>query len=583
MWGCFGRAKVEILDMRLSTYITEVLGIDDNDDGAGKDVEENRTVHKEPASSIDDSFFDLQELLDETRAIMQSLGIEEEQTQPYDAIWLQQQLKHLPADLFEHVLGMLREKEAENDLLDVLGYENIELVGKILEHRNEILQSHGLSEDEGPAFGQKIVIRTASQKRALSGKKGRKRATNSLEALVDQRTEQPQYPHVYGKPQTATFTGHQQFALPEGARHLNEATYEEFTLPPSEHGQSDARVQSMKLVAISSLADPVLAKAFPSYSTLNRMQSIVFPAAYHSNENLLVSAPTGAGKTDIALLAILKCLRDNSGAASPDACKIKNEFKIVYVAPMKALAVEVVDKFARRLRPFGVHVRECTGDTQLTRTQLAEANVLVTTPEKWDVLTRKSDEELVDQVQLLIIDEVHLLHDSRGAVLEAIVARTLRQVEQSQRMIRIVGLSATLPNYKDIAAFLRVNPWSGMFYFDASFRPVPLTQTVIGVKGRNLRTVADTTMSVCYRKAVHFVRHGHQVMVFVHGRNDTVRTARALIRLAGDDDTLALFSAKDTPGSFEAVQSANRTRNRDLRDLFELGFGVHHAGTDRVS
>jgi replicative superfamily II helicase len=58
-------------------------------------------------------------------------------------------------------------------------------------------------------------------------------------------------------------------------------------------------------------------------------------------------------------------------------------------------------------------------------------------------------------VKLLIIDEVHLLHEDRGAVIESIVARTLRQVESSQSLIRIVGLSATLPNYVDVADFLR--------------------------------------------------------------------------------------------------------------------------------
>ena len=83
--------------------------------------------------------------------------------------------------------------------------------------------------------------------------------------------------------------------------------------------------------------------------------------------------------------------------------------------------------------------------------------MIVTTPEKWDVITRKTlgDSELVGKVKLLIIDEVHLLHDDRGSVLESIVARTLREVEMSQRLIRIVGLSATLPNFIDVGRFLR--------------------------------------------------------------------------------------------------------------------------------
>ena len=76
-------------------------------------------------------------------------------------------------------------------------------------------------------------------------------------------------------------------------------------------------------------------------------------------------------------------------------------------------------------------------------------------------------------MQLIIIDEVHLLHDSRGPVLEAIIARTMRQIEDTQQSVRIVGLSATLPNYKDVAALLRVQP-KDLFYFDSRYRPVPL-------------------------------------------------------------------------------------------------------------
>lgn len=71
----------------------------------------------------------------------------------------------------------------------------------------------------------------------------------------------------------------------------------------------------------------------------------------------------------------------------------------------------------------------------------------------------------------MIIDEIHLLHDSRGPVIEAIVARTMRTYGEEQT--RIVGLSATLPNYGDVAAFIRVKP-SGVFHFDNSYRPVPL-------------------------------------------------------------------------------------------------------------
>lgn len=81
----------------------------------------------------------------------------------------------------------------------------------------------------------------------------------------------------------------------------------------------------------------------------------------------------------------------------------------------------------------------------------------------------------------MIIDEIHLLHDSRGPVLESLIARTIWQIEQTKKFVRIVGLSATFPNYTDLAAILRVKLDEGLFFFDNSFRPVPLEQLYIGI------------------------------------------------------------------------------------------------------
>ena len=65
------------------------------------------------------------------------------------------------------------------------------------------------------------------------------------------------------------------------------------------------------------------------------------------------------------------------------------------------------------------------------------------------------------------------------------MARMIRQVETTQENIRFVGLSATLPNYQDVATFLRVDPAKGLFYFDNSFRPIPLEQMYIGITEKN--------------------------------------------------------------------------------------------------
>ena len=82
-------------------------------------------------------------------------------------------------------------------------------------------------------------------------------------------------------------------------------------------------------------------------------------------------------------------------------------------------------------------------------------------------------------------------------MLESIVARTIRQIEATQEIVRLVGLSATLPNYEDVATFLRVDPAKGLYFFDNSFRPVPLEQSYIGVTEKKALKRFQVSRSEC--------------------------------------------------------------------------------------
>lgn len=261
-----------------------------------------------------------------------------------------------------------------------------------------------------------------------------------------------------------------------------------------------------------------------------------------------------------------------------------DDFKIVYVAPMKALAAEITQKLGSRLAWLGIRCREYTGDMHLTKAEIVSTQIIVTTPEKWDVVTRKGtgDTELVQKVRLLIIDEVHMLHDERGAVLESLVARTERQVESTQSLIRIVGLSATLPNYIDVADFLKVNRQAGLFYFDASFRPVPLEQHFIGVKGKaGSKQSRENLDQIAFEKVREMLRRDHQVMVFVHSRRDTTATAKMLYEKAVDDVCVDLFDPTYHPKYEAALRDMKSCKARELRELLPKGLGVHHAGMSR--
>lgn len=90
--------------------------------------------------------------------------------------------------------------------------------------------------------------------------------------------------------------------------------------------------------------------------------------------------------------------------------------------------------------------------------------------------------------------------------------------------------------------------------------------------------------NVCYDHVEAAVKAGHQVMVFVHSREETRTTADALLDIARERQHQALFSARSNDSArlsqFEPL--VRKSRNQHIRRLFECGIGIHHAGLMRV-
>lgn len=522
-----------------------------------------------------------------------------EHTGSFDYGWLVSKSEKLAStrpgmtgeELAQQIADVLAMESSDDELqmvlAEVVGFDDLDFVIELIAHRSEILSSKASRAQKQPdgSIGPRLLTRAEREQLLRQQDYEHKHAP----LAPAQTREEPRYPHVYKIYDTRNTlaVGGKKYGLPVGSKQIEEQRYTEVMVPAT-RGVSPVG-PNQKLVQISSL-DGLCRGTFKGYKTLNRMQSLLYDVAYKTSENMLICAPTGAGKTDAAMLTILNAISKNvtpNPHEDPSATEFTvqlDDFKIVYVAPMKALAAEVTEKIGKRLSWLGIQVRELTGDMQLTKREIVETQIIVTTPEKWDVVTRKStgDTELVQKVRLLIIDEVHMLHDERGAVIESLVARTERQVESTQSMIRIIGLSATLPNYTDVADFLKVNRMAGMFFFDASFRPVPLEQHFIGVKGKpNSKQSRENLDIVTFEKVREMLEQGHQVMVFVHSRKDTVLTARTFKQMAAEQGCEDLFLAQDHPGYSQAVKDLKTARARELRDLFAAGFGTHHAGLTR--
>ena len=304
---------------------------------------------------------------------------------------------------------------------------------------------------------------------------------------------------------------------------------------------------------------PEFADVFP-FERFNRMQREALPALVGKEGNVVVSAPTASGKTVLAELAICRALDRGETA--------------LFVAPLRALTNEKEAEW-ERFESLGYSVYVVTGERDLNSRRAKRADVLVMTPEKVDSATRKHDSpkyEFITDVACCVIDEVHLLDaDRRGSVLEVAVSRLRRLCEP-----RIVALSATMGNVRDVAEWLDAPP-ECTFDFGSDYRPVDLHADV------RTYTHGENAFADKYRRlyraldiAEPHLREEGQALVFVASRQDTVRAAeKARDELASRDVPMAARGDSDFQGRAEELE------NTSLRRSVTDGVAFHHAGLSK--
>ena len=323
-------------------------------------------------------------------------------------------------------------------------------------------------------------------------------------------------------------------------------------------------VQGIPLVSLDELPDRL--RSVFRYPLFNAIQSKCFPTAYKSDDNLVVSAPTGGGKTAIMEMAICRLIHGFN----------TDQYKIVYMAPTKSLCSERQRDWQAKFVTLDLKCAELTGDTdqgQLRNVQ--SASIVITTPEKWDSMTRKWKDQsrLMQMVKLFLIDEVHILKDSRGATLEAVVSR-MKSIGSN---VRFVALSATVPNSEDIATWLGRNHTSQHLpatreKFGEEFRPVRLQKHVVGIPYRGNDFGFE---SVCDPRLPDIIaRYSRKkpIMVFCITRKSAVNTAKLLANV------WATEQSRDR--HWEGPTQRLVVQDPELRNTLSSGVAFHHAGLD---
>jgi activating signal cointegrator complex subunit 3 len=348
-----------------------------------------------------------------------------------------------------------------------------------------------------------------------------------------------------------------------GCENVLPVSFQHLILPDTHPPHTD--LLDIHPVPVTALNNPVYEALYTRFAHFNPVQSQTFHVLYHTDSNVLVGAPTGSGKTITAEIAILRMLSTAPGA------------KAVYIAPLKALARERLADWKKKLGgELGLSVVELTGDVTPDIALLKKSDVIITTPEKWDGITRGwAQRSYVKMVGLVIIDEIHLLGVDRGPVLEVIVSRMRFISSHTARPVRIVGLSTALANARDLADWLGIQN-VGMYNFRPSVRPIPMSIYIQGFPGKHYCPRMATMNKPAYAS---ILEHSPQkpVLVFVSSRRQTRLTALDLISCCASDDNPKQFLHM----SEEEISSISETlRDGALRDTIVFGVGIHHAGLD---
>ncbi len=275
------------------------------------------------------------------------------------------------------------------------------------------------------------------------------------------------------------------------------------------------------------------------YSALNPAQAQAAPAVLGTRGHVVVTAPTGAGKTMIGMFAALKAI-------------LVEHRKAAWLVPQRSLTDEL-DRELAIWRRLGLRVERLSGEYVTDVQKVREADLWVATTEKFEAICRATSlRAALAEVNCLVVDEIHLLGEAgRGPLLEALLAR----VRGDESPVRIVGLSATAANAGQIAE------WLGARLEHITWRPSRLTWQLPLIPATSDRHAGHAArMQITTAITTMITQDGGSVLVFCGTKRNVRATA------------LAIAAARSTP--------AHRVDPDDLPRLHQVcravGVGIHY-------
>lgn len=312
-----------------------------------------------------------------------------------------------------------------------------------------------------------------------------------------------------------------------------------------------------------------------------------------TQDNLVLSLPTSAGKTRIAELCILATLAEGK--------------RVVFVTPLRALSAQTETALERTFVPLGKTISSLYGTigvSDVDESILQDRDIVVSTPEKLDFALR-NDPDLLDDVGLIVLDEGHMIGaNEREVRYEVQIQRLLRRPDAKTR--RIICLSAILPEgdeVKDFVDWLTDDEPNGLISSD--WRPtvirygevvwrdnnarlnitvggeepyVPrfLTAETVPSKQRKLpfpKDAQELTLATAWR----LVDDGQTVLVFCPLKSSVNALAKLIVKLARQGALRSVFDGDPTVlNTALSIGQEWFGADHPLLACLRMGVAIHH-------
>lgn len=314
---------------------------------------------------------------------------------------------------------------------------------------------------------------------------------------------------------------------------------------------------------------------------------------FETQDNLVLSLPTSAGKTRIAELCTLTTLARGK--------------RVVFVTPLRALSAQTEVALERTFVPLGKSVSSLygtIGTSTVDESILRDRDIIVATPEKLDFALR-NDPDLLNDVGLIVLDEGHMIGtDEREVRYEVQVQRLLRRPDAAAR--RIICLSAILPDgdqVRDFVGWLTDDQSDGLISSD--WRPttlrfgevvwqgeharlnimvgaeqafVPRFLPAVGfTSGRRKKPFPSSMQELTLATAWRLIDEGQTVLVFCPQKSSVNAFAKKIVELNRQGALASVFEGD--PDALSTALTVGREWFGDSHPFLsclQLGVAIHH-------